>query len=142
MSNLFERFMDKVERGAPNECWTWRGTTLPQGYGQIRIATKMKRAHRISYAMFVGHIPTGMLVLHRCDNPSCVNPEHLFVGSYRDNAVDAVNKGRNGNQNIGKMLCKRGHALVGANVYTDKRGYRTCTVCSRARAKEAKYNVA
>lgn len=75
-------------------CWLWaRG--LHKGYGHLRIGTKTWIAHRASWAIFNGPIPSGMLVLHKCDVPACVNPQHLFIGSQKDNCSDAKAKGRN-----------------------------------------------
>lgn len=76
-------------------CWLWNGPIFKDGYGAIGIKrTGQHRAHRVSFATFVSPIPAGMWVLHRCDTPSCVNPEHLFLGSARDNALDREAKGR------------------------------------------------
>lgn len=78
-----------------NNCWIWLGSKDISGYGYVGIGKgKVGRAHRISYQEFVGPIPAGFLVLHRCDNPSCINPEHLFVGTQKDNMQDMWKKGR------------------------------------------------
>lgn len=77
-------------------CWLWtskKGVPL-NTYGSIRVDTVPMPAHRFSYDHFNGAIPDGMLVCHKCDTPPCVNPDHLFLGSYRDNAIDKVKKGR------------------------------------------------
>jgi len=88
-----ERFMQKVIKG--DGCWLWtaslRGKT---GYGAFKISGKVMDAHRLSYMIHKGEIPEGMLVCHTCDNRQCVNPAHLWLGSYRDNWMDAINKGR------------------------------------------------
>ena len=83
-----------VERGG--NCWTFDGTIDSKGYGHIydRGLKGAAFAHRRFYEAFVGHIPDDMCVCHRCDNPSCVNPKHLFLGSQSDNILDAVNKNR------------------------------------------------
>lgn len=83
--------VDIDERG----CWLWRGPVFKDGYGAIGIRrTGTQRAHRVSYDAFVGPIPTGLWVLHRCDVPRCVNPEHLFLGTPSDNTQDCFAKGR------------------------------------------------
>ena len=75
-------------------CWTWLGCTDLDGYGRFGVAGKTVLAHRVSYEMHNGKIPTNMCVLHRCDNPGCVNPAHLWSGTYLDNAQDRENKNR------------------------------------------------
>jgi len=92
------RFHALYERGAPGDCWEWQGSRLPKGYGQFYGGGGAKAgslyAHRASYAIHVGLIPNGLHVLHRCDNPPCVNPGHLFLGTCADNHRDMINKGR------------------------------------------------
>lgn len=75
-------------------CWEWTAFRTEQGYGRIQLDRKFKGAHRVSYREFCGPIPDGLHVLHRCDNPSCVNPDHLFLGTNDDNVADKVKKGR------------------------------------------------
>lgn len=77
-------------------CWIWLGTTRA-GYGLIRSGRAMVGAHRVAWQLYVGQIPTGMDVLHRCDIPACCNPGHLFIGTHADNMADKKAKGRNVN---------------------------------------------
>jgi hypothetical protein len=78
----------------PNGCWEWTGAKH-RGYGVTRYDSKCWGAHRLAYTVWCGAIPTGMSVCHRCDNPSCCNPLHLWLGTEKDNAVDRNNKQRN-----------------------------------------------
>jgi hypothetical protein len=77
-------------------CWIFEGCLTLTGYGQVRVNGKGHLAHRVSYACLVGEIPDGAHVLHRCDTPCCVNPDHLWIGSHADNMRDCADKGRNG----------------------------------------------
>lgn len=90
------RFNEKVRKGAEGECWIWMGARMPKGYGQIKIPKTRRQipSHRLSYLIHRGPIPPGKCVLHRCDNPPCVNPDHLFIGTKLDNALDMVSKMR------------------------------------------------
>jgi hypothetical protein len=90
-------FWKRIRVGAPNDCWDWIKGKSPKGYGRY---TKAKRngmpsgAHQVSWILTYGVIPRGLYVLHTCDNPSCCNPNHLFLGTAKDNAEDKVRKGR------------------------------------------------
>lgn len=89
------RFWMKVNRtSGPNGCWEWTKSLTDKGYGQHGIGGKMMRAHRIAYALEIGPIPSGYFVCHKCDNPKCVNPAHLWTGTCRDNMNDMLSKGR------------------------------------------------
>lgn len=97
-------------------CWEWTGTTR-DGYGRMTIGSRTDgsrrsvSAHRMAYELAIGEIPPGMEICHRCDNPRCINPEHLFAGTKRDNAADRDAKGRhfalNGEEHPASKLTKR-----------------------------------
>lgn len=87
-----QRFWQKVIKG--DGCWEWQGCKQSHGYGQIRIDHKSKLSHRVSWEMVNGPIPDGLHVLHKCDNPACVRPDHLFLGTHEENMEDRKRKGR------------------------------------------------
>jgi len=87
-----DRFFSKVDMSG--DCWLWKGTRSGGGYGNFLINGKLVRAHRWSYKFFFGELRDEDCVLHSCDNPLCVNPSHLFIGSRADNVRDMISKGR------------------------------------------------
>lgn len=102
--NITHRHPDKIRKDTRTKCWVWTGC-LCRGYGRVqetRGSKKLILAHRLSWQMSRGPIPKGLLVLHKCDNPPCVNPKHLFVGTAGDNMLDCWSKGRKNND------CHRG----------------------------------
>lgn len=96
--SLTQRFWEKVDKRGPDDCWEWTGAlngTGLQRYGRIGIdAVRVEYAHRVSWTIHKGHIPKGLIVMHACDNPRCVNPDHLSVGTKSDNTQDMLKKGR------------------------------------------------
>lgn len=75
-------------------CWEWQAGRSPRGYGKVCVANKHWRAHRLAWTLTYGEIPAGLVVMHRCDNPPCVRPDHLQLGTCADNNRDKVAKGR------------------------------------------------
>lgn len=89
-----QRFWNKVDIRGESDCWEWKGFKLPSGYGRKMYQSEEKYAHRVAYIITFGEIPQGFCVCHKCDNPSCCNPNHLFLGTAADNARDRSEKGR------------------------------------------------
>lgn len=89
-----DRFWSKVDRRGPDECWIWTAAKMGKGYGKVYYQGRLTGAHRVSYELANEPIGDGLFVCHRCDNPPCCNPAHLFLGTNAENAHDAASKGR------------------------------------------------
>ncbi len=123
------RFWSKVKRGPG--CWERQASCTSHGYGQIRIDGKKYGAHRVSWEMGHGPIPKEMCVCHTCDNPSCVRPSHLWLGTKKDNTQDARNKKRlRGNPN-GKGEEHPGSIVTESDVKRIRKDNRTQTVIAQ-----------
>lgn len=117
-------------------CWNWNRPT-DRGYGIMVISGLKYFAHRISAHLHLGFdIDSHLCICHTCDNPSCVNPEHLFIGTQADNIRDRSNKGKNKNHNSYKTVCKHGHIFSKENTIISSRGLRICRECNKRRSKE------
>lgn len=127
-----DRFMSKVVwNGDEDECWTWEGGTGSHGYGQISLGRKQRLAHRVSYELFKGEIPHGLVVDHLCRTPRCVNPSHLEAVTQGENCLRGVGACAS---NARKTHCVRGHEFTPETTYiVPATGHRTCTVCRDAR---------
>lgn len=131
--DLRSRFMAKVRPGESG-CWEWTANKTRTGYGMFSVDGKGRKASRVSWEFSFGEIPTGLHVLHSCDNRACVNPAHLRLGTHQDNMNDKCFKNRQsrtGNRIFAaKTHCPSGHEYSPANtkVY---RGMRYCNECSR-----------
>lgn len=135
------RLWSQMEAKA-NGCREWTGHARPAGYGRIWFNGKETSTHRVAWELANGPIPTGLHVLHHCDNPPCGETEpseaypegHLFLGTVGDNNADMTAKGRGHNQNETKTCCPQGHFYSEANTYVNPRGSRECRICKRTRA--------
>lgn len=128
MPDVASRFWAKVQKG--EGCWEWTAST-ERGYGVLWYQRRREGAHRVSWLLSRGEIPPGMFVLHKCDNPPCVNPDHLFLGDNQANLRDAAAKGR-----LHEPVCKNGHVKAEVGVYVSmQRGLptRRCRECLRAK---------
>ena len=124
------KISDLLKRTNKNgECLEFTGYIDKHGYGRLKHKGKWF-AHRLAYYLATGIHPGNLLVCHSCDNPPCINPAHLFLGTNKDNFDDMMKKGR------GRTLlniCKRGHPLTKDNVFINKKGHRQCKQCSAMR---------
>lgn len=137
-----QRFWNKVEK--TDGCWLWTASKNRQGYGYFRFDGKMMKAHRMAWLLVHGEIPEGMLVCHTCDNPSCVNPEHLWLGTNQDNQNDMNAKGRHGFTK--RTHCPRGHEYneVNTREYTNPvtgQFMRACRECDKLRTRSRRARV-
>lgn len=112
-------------------CWLWTASLCRDGYGNFYDGKRVIGAHRFSWQTYKGEIPEGLHILHKCDTPACVNPDHLSLGTHRDNMNDSLLKGRN--FFASKTHCKRGHVLSGENLYVRPDGTRDCYTCRQER---------
>lgn len=149
--SLSKRFHEKVEFIPFHSCWEWVGSKTSRGYGRINRGArrgKIEKAHRVAYELYIAP-PGELCVLHRCDNPGCVNPYHLFLGTQGDNVLDMMkkkrgkgqfNKGLDSRSSRGhnmsiKTHCPLGHPYVGDNLVRYSSGgtcRRYCRTCLRA----------
>ena len=140
------RFWAKVQKKSENECWDWQGAKNSKGYGQFFTGGSSKSVHRLSYQLHNLAIPDGLIICHRCNNRSCVNPAHLYAGTNFDNMKQASEEKRLHSQS--KTHCKNGHEFTPENTVYRKQGkkegrapdsvYRYCRACGKEWRKKRK----
>ena len=134
--SLSRRFWGRVPIGRPDDCWPWAGARNGNGYGTIigddhrgYVATRLMREFIDGRA-----VPPSLCVCHRCDNPLCVNPNHLWIGTKRDNSWDMIAKGRKPKRRP-LTRCYRGHPFTDENTLRERNGARRCRICRARRNK-------
>ena len=133
---LAARFEAKVGPLTDSGCREWQASLNGCGYGRIVLSNRPRRigiASRVAWELYVGAIPVGLQVLHRCDNPPCVNVDHLFLGTQADNVRDMIEKGRKRGRQP-PSHCPTGHPYSEENTITYK-GSRHCRECQRIRSR-------
>lgn len=145
IASIAFKFWSRVDVRAPSECWEWQGARSASGHGRFRIPTDVslddaghvRGTHRVAYWLDRGEWPGDLVVRHSCDNPPCVNPAHLLLGTHADNVRDKMERGRQPlNQNARKTHCLRGHEFNPENSVVDCLGRRVCLICRRIRQKK------
>lgn len=130
-----DRFWAKVNRGAPDACWEWLGVRGQRGHGRFYLNPRQPTipAHRAALIFTGIEVPQGATVCHHCDNPPCVNPAHLFVGTQLDNVRDMIAKGRSraGEHQRQRTRCPKLHPYNEANTLIRPDGARACRACAR-----------
>lgn len=113
----------------PNGCWLWDSNLTAAGYGYVCVKRRSILAHRI--ALMLSGVPVGPkdLVLHSCDSPSCVNPDHLRTGTHKENTKDMMDRGRHGTLGKKKSHCVHGHEYKEGSYFLDNNNYRRCKAC-------------
>jgi len=139
--SFWKRVNFEPGQGPNGDCHQWIGAKMTgTGYGQVAINGKKRGAHRIAWALTAGRAPTpDEHICHKCDNPICVRPDHLWVGTRRDNMRDMIIKNRwrgPARLHSEQTHCKRGHEFTPDNIYWKKNGGKNCKTCNRARAAQ------
>lgn len=129
-----KRFLNFITHEESTNCWIFNGPLNKYGYGHFTFQKRFYRAHRFSFILFHGVPRKDLVIMHKCDNRKCVNPNHLSQGTYKENAIDCVNKGKH-HKKI-KTQCPNGHEYSADNLYVYPNGHRRCRICHNKQEKD------
>lgn len=131
------RFLERISPEPNSGCWLWDGAQGPRGYGVLYVNGRNRGAHVVAYELFVGPVPAGKELDHKCRNPSCANPAHLEPVTHQEN----VRRGRAGMATAliqrAKTHCPSGHPYTADNIYFRQNGHRDCKTCTQDRCRGA-----
>lgn len=130
------RLWERVSPEPNSGCWLWLGGHSPRGYGMFYVNGKNRAVHRVSFELYVGPIPDGLELDHKCRNPACLNPAHLEPVTHIENMRRGQPGIITGAKQRAKTHCPSGHKYEGRNLYVRNNGERECAECSRIRSKE------
>jgi hypothetical protein len=147
MGSLEKRYEKYVVKTDNDTCWGWAAAKTAAGYGVLMDKCRAEGRknivymHRLSWTINFGEIPEGMCVCHRCDNPQCTNPDHLFLGTHAENMKDMLDKGRHVSGQAGKTHCKQGHEFTEKNTRISSSGRRVCRSCAALWARNKRKEI-
>lgn len=137
--DFLDKFWSNVNVIESTGCWEWAGKRMPYGgYGRISIGGMRGYAHRVAWMLSGRTLTPGRWILHHCDNPPCIRPDHMYMGTPKDNAQDREKRGRGRKRERSGAECIRGHVFDADNPGRNKRGVAMCKVCDRERHRKQK----
>lgn len=132
------RLWEKISPEPNSGCWLWIGGRHPRGYGGFYINGKTRPAHVVCYEVYVGAVPDGLELDHKCRVTCCVNPDHLEPVTHQENMSRGIAGKMGAERQLAKKFCPSGHAYTPDNIYYRPNGYRDCKVCAMERKRRAK----